>query len=98
MKDRKNRRSIKEGALLQYKAFRGSVHGRKEQKKPQPAAAFRQVRRAKTSALCFAAACGLLHIGKPFQKSVFLLAVYAKLVIQPVLLPIGKAEFLLRFK
>ena len=52
----------------------------------------------KQAPLCFIAACGLLHIGKPFQKSVFLLAVYAKLVIQPVLLPIGKAGFLLRFK
>ena len=32
MKDRKNRRSIKEGALLQYKAFRGSAHGEKSKK------------------------------------------------------------------
>ena len=97
MKDRKNRLSIMEGALLQYKAFRGSAHGERS-KKTLRAAAFRQVRRAKTSALCFIAACGLLHIGKPFQKSVFLLAVYAKLVIQPLLLPAGKAGFLLRFK
>ena len=84
--------------MLQYKAFRGSAHGEKSKKSRSPLRLFRQVRRAKTNTLCFAAACGLLHIGKPFQKSVFLLAVYAKLVIQPVLLPIGKAGFLLRFK
>ena len=32
------------------------------------------------------------------EKCLSPLAVYAKLVIQPVLLPIGKAGFLLRFK
>ena len=36
MKDRKNRRSIKEGALLQYKAFRGSAHGERSKKSRSP--------------------------------------------------------------
>lgn len=36
MKDRKNHLPGMEGALLQYKAFRGSVHGRKEQKSRSP--------------------------------------------------------------
>ena len=84
--------------MLQYKAFRGSVHGERSKKSRSPLRLFGKCGGRKQAPSCFIAACGLLHIGKPFQKSVFLLAVYAKLVIQPVLLPIGKAGFLLRFK
>lgn len=36
MKDRKNHLPGMEGALLQYKAFRGSVHGEKSKRSRSP--------------------------------------------------------------